>query len=93
MVSEVIFRIKSQELTTKPGRTKPEDDGPHVNQEKRRECVINDGEASDLLVHIEAVTLNDIRFGKNQKAVIFLSRNTDRRPYRLSGRECICKSR
>lgn len=35
-----------------------------MNQEIRRECVINNGEASDLLVDVEAVTLNDVCFGK-----------------------------
>lgn len=39
--------------------TKPENEGPHVKQEKCRDGIINNGETSNLLVDVETVTLDD----------------------------------
>ena len=66
-MSETRFELKhrSEKRTTKPRRADTEHDGPHVNQEKRRDGVINNGKASNLLDDVETVTLDDKCFGKD----------------------------
>ena len=59
VTSKSRLKTKPYGLTTKPRGTKSEDDRPHVDQEIRREGVVNDGKAPDLLVHIETMALND----------------------------------
>lgn len=66
---------------------------PHVDQEIRRNGIINNRKAPNLLVDIEPVTLNDKCFREIRRRLRSTWKNTNRRPGKLLEREYKYKRR